>query len=139
MLNDDRGQEEITDVYSRAKHLGWLTGSSLIRPFICCVSLLESAPQSLPASLVTTNKAKLTTRDKLPKGQKTFRQNSLAVCSLHCRTSIFRESVTSLYSPLSASLEFKEGLKCCVSAFITSDRTGYNRMRVIMSSLTDYI
>ena len=68
MERDDGGIEEITDVYSRAKHLGCLTGISLTCPFICCVSLHDST-QSLPDSPLTTWKTNLTAEDKLPKGQ----------------------------------------------------------------------
>lgn len=78
---DASGKEEITDVYSGAKHLGCLTGNSPIHPFHWCVSLHGSTPQSLPDSPLGARKTNLTTGDKLPKGQKTFQQNPPALLS----------------------------------------------------------
>lgn len=72
MEKDDSGKEEITDVYSRAKHLGCLTGNSLIHPFISCISLCDSALCSLPDSPLATRKTNLASGDKLPKRSEDF-------------------------------------------------------------------
>ncbi len=93
MEKDDIGKDEITNVYSGAKHLGCLTGNSPIHPFIWCVSLHDSTPQSLPDSPLAARKTNLTTGDKLPKrSEDFFRQNPPALQALlYCCTSIFQQ------------------------------------------------
>lgn len=63
-------KDEITKVSTRAKHLGCLTGNSPIHQFSLCVPLRDSTRFPRPLAARKTN---LTTGDKLPKGQKTFR------------------------------------------------------------------
>lgn len=138
MEKDDSGKDEITNVYSRAKHLGCLTGNSPIHPFIWCVSLRDSTPQSLPDSPLAARKTNLTTGDKLPKRSEDFFGRTLQLFGLFSAAQVFSSRTwPPVCFPLSASLDIKEGLKCWASAFATSDRSWYGRMTVVMSNFTD--
>lgn len=62
--------------------VSWQAQALFIHFHLVCGSTHDSTPESLPDSPVAARKTNLTTRDKLPKGHKSFLQNCPVLLSL---------------------------------------------------------